>query len=140
MVEAAAAVRRCFALHDHIQFGVLPRFVEVDQRELSALVRNFGYLSEAASFAIGLRGGSNGFGFKLIRKRPAIALFRRHRPQVQVGGTSRLYRVVVPQTFSIHFRHWSRNEESERPFELRTDECRNDAVIAAACRRGIATA
>jgi hypothetical protein len=56
-------------------FGVLPGFVEVCQRELSAFVGIFGYLSEAASFTIRLRPGSDGFGFKLIRKRDQPSLY-----------------------------------------------------------------
>jgi hypothetical protein len=50
------------------QFGVLPRSVEVDQREPSAFVRIFGNLGEVTSFTIRLRFGSDGFGFKLIRE------------------------------------------------------------------------
>jgi hypothetical protein len=65
----AAAVRRGFALHDHILVWLLPRYVEVDQRELPAFVRIFDYLGEVTSFTISLRSGSDSLGFKLIGKR-----------------------------------------------------------------------
>jgi hypothetical protein len=63
------------ASRPHPSLASLPRFVEVDQRELSTFVRNFGYLGEAASFTIGLRGGSDGFGFKLFAKRDQPSLY-----------------------------------------------------------------
>jgi hypothetical protein len=55
-------------------FGVLPRLVEVGQRELTALVGIFENLSEAASFT-GSRPGPDGFGFELIRKRDQPSLY-----------------------------------------------------------------
>jgi hypothetical protein len=55
--------------------GVLPGFVEVAQCELPAFVGVFGNLNEAASFTISLRPGSDGFGFKLIRKRDQPSLY-----------------------------------------------------------------
>jgi hypothetical protein len=57
------------------RFGVLPRLVEVGQREFSTLVGIFGNVSDAASFTIGSRPGPDGFGFELIRKRDQPPLY-----------------------------------------------------------------
>ena len=57
-----------FRVHEVVvNIAQLPGFVEVGQRELSTFIQICGKLSEAAVPAIGLRRGSNGFGFKLIR-------------------------------------------------------------------------
>lgn len=54
---------------------VLPRFIEVDQRELPAFVQIFGNLGEETSLTISLRFDSDGFGFKLVRKRDQPSLY-----------------------------------------------------------------
>jgi hypothetical protein len=55
--------------------GVSPRSGEVSQRQLSSFVGIFGSLREAATYRIGLRPGSDGFAFELIRKRDQSALY-----------------------------------------------------------------
>jgi hypothetical protein len=58
-----------------VNFAQLPGFVEVGQRELSPFIRIFRKLSGAAAPAIGLRRGSNGFGFELVPKRDQPLLY-----------------------------------------------------------------
>jgi hypothetical protein len=67
-----SATRRGFLLHDHTD---LARFVEVRERDLSSFIGICANLSEAAMPAIGLRLGSDGFGFELITKRTTPAFY-----------------------------------------------------------------
>lgn len=67
--------RRNACCGEPVTLGVLPRSVEVDQRELPAFVWIFGNLGQVASPTISLRLGSDGFGFKLVGKRDQPSLY-----------------------------------------------------------------
>jgi hypothetical protein len=71
----SASVRCAPGAISRFLHGVLPRFVEVCQRELSAFVGICGNLSEVARPTIGLRPCLDSFGFKLTRKRDQPSLY-----------------------------------------------------------------